>query len=67
MAVATIGVPSVNYSVQLHRHGSWQMLEDGLITPDIAIHFLWLLREKFGHDSVHLFLGTVLLTKGGRT
>lgn len=64
MAGAAIGVPSASYSVQLNMHGSWQMLEDGLVTADIAIHFLWLLRDKFGQDNVHLFLGRLLLTKG---
>lgn len=65
VAVASIGIPTVGYSVRLLVHGSWQMLEDGLVNADIAIHFLWELRKMYGPDNVHLFEGDYLLTKGG--
>jgi len=64
MPAAAIAVPTVSYSIQWYFNGSWQLLEDGIVTPDIAICFLEHLRERFGRDNVHLFRGGVILTKG---
>lgn len=64
MKAGPIGVPTVSYSIQWYLNGSWEMLEDGLVTPDIAICFLEHLRERYGRPNVHLFRDNVLLTKG---